>query len=141
MAKMNNPQVRKRYYYVINNFINSSKNHELKCDVVVASNKKVMVLWNVPVSFHELPYKEDENYFTIRISWSESENRTGDLIAEWELPNEFDSRFITLTSYGDSQVVDFSNSWRTMIRCSLLAHRDANANKVANITNEYKKCQ
>ena len=141
MAKMHKPQARKHCYYVINNFINSSKKHELKCDVVVATNDNVMILWNVPVIFRELTFKDDENYFAISVLWSESENQTGDLIADQELPDMFDSRFIALTSYGDSQTIDFSNSWRTVLRCSFLLHQDANAEKVANITNEYKKCQ
>ena len=138
MAKMHKPQVRQHCYYVINNFINSSKNHEPKCDVVVATNDNVMILWNVPVIFHELTFKNDENYFRFSVCWGESENRTGDLIADQELPDMFDSRFIALTSYGDSQTIDFSNSWRTMIRCSFLPHHHANTEKVLSIANEYK---
>ena len=138
---MKNPQERKRCYYAINKIINSLKNREPKFDIVVSSNEKVMVLWNVPVIFHELTFKDDENYFAISVWWSESENCTGDLIADWELPDMFDSRFITLTSCGDSQTIDFSNSWITMIRCSFFVHQDANAEKVVNIANEYKNCQ
>ena len=134
---MHKPQARKHCYYVINNFINSSKKHELKCDVVVATNDNVMILWNVPVIFRELTFKDDENYFAISVLWSESENQTGDLIADQELPDMFDSRFIALTSYGDSQTIDFSNSWRTVLRCSFLLHQDANAEKVLSIANEY----
>lgn len=138
---MNKPKTRKRCYDAINNFINFSKSHEIQCDIVLSSNEKVMILWNVPVKFQELLFKEDENFFDISVWWNESENRIGDLIPDDELPDTFDSRFLTPTSYGRSDIIDFSNSWKTMIRCSFVIHQDSNAVKVLSIADEYKTCQ
>ena len=141
MVKMNKPKVRMRCYSTINNFINSSKRTELKCDVVVACNDKVMIFWNVPVIIHELTFKDDEKYFTLSVWWNEHEKCTGDLIANEELPDMFDSRFIKLTSIGDSEAIHFSNSWKTMLRCCFMIHQASNEESVESVANEYKICQ
>lgn len=141
MAKMKTPQVRMRCYSTINNFINSSKRTELKCDVVVASDDKVMILWNVPVRIHELTFKGDENYFTLSVWWNEPKKCTGDMIANEELPDMFDSRFITPISFGDRGAIHFANTWKTMLRCCFMIHQDSNEESVESVANEYKMCQ
>lgn len=138
MAKMSKPQARKHCYSLVKNFSGSYESNEISCDIVVESNRKVMVLWNTPVRFHEIPFKESENYYTISVWWNEAESQTGDAINDDELPKEFDSRYITFTSFGDNDAIHFANSWKTMIRCCIIHHSDNSRDKALKVSEEYK---
>lgn len=130
---------RQRYYTSINNFLNNFESTELKCNIVVHSNNKTMILWNTPVRFHENEFKNDETYYTFSVWWNEAEKQTGDQICKNELPEAFDSRYITITVYRNIDRLYFSNSWRTVIRCCIIPYRDGTTEETLKVEEEYRK--
>ena len=135
---MKDPKVRRCNYTSINNFLNNFESTELNCNIVVCSNNKTMVLWNAPVRFHGNEFKNDEIYYTFSVWWHEAERQTGDQISNDELPEAFDSRYISITAFGNSNSIQFFNSWKTELRCCIMPFCDDTTEQTLNVEEEYR---
>ena len=138
MAEMKDAKSRQRNYTSIHNFLNNFESTELNCNVVVHSNNKIMVLWNIPVRFHENEFKNDEVYYTFSVWWNEAECQTGDQISNDELPEAFDSRYIGITAFGNSNSIQFVNTWKTELRCSIMSYCDDTTEQTLKAEEEYR---